>query len=71
MNIKQLTELTAYLNTISEDDQGSISIGACFDGYIFVEDYFGDILDAQKMHDMGYVYINSEKWWALEEELPA
>ena len=70
MNIKQLTELTEYLNILSEDDQDSISIGACFDGYVFVEDYFGDILDAQKMHDMGYVYLNANKFWVLEESIP-
>ncbi len=70
MNVKELTQLTEYLNTLSEEDRGSITIGACFDGYVFVEDYFGDTLDASKMIDMGYVYINSEKWWALEGELP-
>lgn len=70
MNIKQLTELTTYLNTLSEDDQDGITIGACFDGYIFIEDYFG-ILDAGIMYARGYVYIESEKWWTLEEELPA
>lgn len=70
MNIKQLTELTTYLSTLSEDDQDGITIGACFDGYIFIEDYFG-ILDAGVMYARGYVYIESEKWWALEGELPA
>ena len=71
MNTEQLTELTTYLNSLSEEDQDGITIGACFDGYLFVEDYFGNTLDASKMIDMGYVYINSEKWWALEGELPA
>lgn len=70
MNIAQLTELTIYLNTLSEDDQDGITIGACFDGYIFIEDYFG-ILDAGVMYARGYVYIESEKWWVLEGELPA
>lgn len=70
MNIAQLTELTTYLNTLSEEDQDGITIGACFDGYIFIEDYFG-ILDAGIMYARGYVYITSEKWWALEGELPA
>lgn len=37
MNIKQLTELTEYLNTLSEDDQDSISIGACFEGTFSLE----------------------------------
>lgn len=71
MNIKEVNELTAYLNTIPEDWESSISIGACFDGYIFVQDYFGDTLNHEKMSEMGYVYIESEKWWALEGEFPA
>lgn len=70
MNIAQLTELTTYLNTLSEEDQDGITIGACFDGYVFIEDYFG-ILDAGIMYARGYVYIEREKWWALEGELPA
>lgn len=70
MNIAQLTELTTYLNTLSEEDRDGITIGACFDGYVFIEDYFG-ILDAGIMYARGYVYIESEKWWALEGELPA
>lgn len=71
MNIEQLTELTTYLNTLSEEDQDGITVGACYDGYIFIEDYFS-VLDSSKMiHELGYVYINSEKWWALEGELPA
>lgn len=71
MNVKQLTELTTYLNTLSKEDQCGITVGACYDGYVFVQDYY-NTLDASKMiHELGYVYINSEKWWALEAELPA
>lgn len=71
MNIKQLTELTTYLNTLSEDDQDGITIGACFEGYIFIEDYFGNVLDSNTMFNIGYVYIGNCKWYALEGELPA
>lgn len=70
MNIAQLTELTTYLNTLSEEDQDSITIGACFDGYIFIEDYFGNTLSADKMSEMGYVYLYANKFWVLEGEMP-
>lgn len=72
MNIKELNDLTNYLNTLPEDDKCSISIGACYDGYIFVEDTdcFG-CLHTNKMIEMGYVIVQEDPiWWALEGELP-
>lgn len=73
MNIKEITELTTYLNTLSKDDQCSISIGACYDGYIFVEDTDCDgCLNGDSMIKMGYIIVQDNPiWWALEGELPA
>lgn len=64
MNRKSMGELIDYLRTVPKWHD---EIGACFDGYIFVQDD-EELLDSDKLYEIGFVYDKQNNWYAFDAD---
>lgn len=64
MNLREIGALVDYLRTVPDH---SGDIGACFDGYIFVQDD-GDDLDSDRMYELGFTWDRHERWYAFDAD---